>query len=87
MDLLGVFRAHEVGATTTFAGALQITKNVAVQVGCIAAAGLYCIAAGLACGWVAAAMQVGCAADYCNRIDAGALMLQGVLNLARLVGG
>lgn len=33
VDLLGVFRAHEVGATTTFAGALQITKNVAVQVG------------------------------------------------------
>lgn len=32
VDLLGVFRAHEVGATTTFAGALQITKNVAVQV-------------------------------------------------------
>lgn len=33
VDLLGVFRAHEVGATTTFAGALQITKNVAIQVG------------------------------------------------------
>ncbi|PRW50808.1 ATP-dependent DNA helicase 2 subunit KU80 [Chlorella sorokiniana] len=32
VDLLGVFRAHEVGATTTFAGVLQVTKNVAVQV-------------------------------------------------------
>ena len=31
VDLLGAFRAHEVGATTTFTAPLQLTKNVTIQ--------------------------------------------------------